>query len=101
MRVILGTLHRSRSWHDDRNAIAPRRESAHSGRTDLHDAHSFHLRKTKPRFPLAADRSGAHDHSHRRASSSRLDLWRYSTSHLVLRIATDPRVHRRLFRYDG
>ena len=41
------------------------------------------------------------DYSHRRTSSSRLDLRRHPTSHLLRRIATDPRVHRRLLRNDA
>src|SRR5207249_1075079 len=51
--------------------------------TDLHDAHSSHLRKIISRFPLATSRSGAHDHSHFLASSSRLDFRRHPTSHLL------------------
>ena len=47
LRVVLGTFHCGRSRHDDRNAIAPRCESSHRGWTDLHDVHSFDLRKTE------------------------------------------------------
>ena len=74
VRVILGTLHRGRSRHDDRNAFATRRQSARGCWADLHDVHSARLRKIERRVALAAGRASAHDYRYRRLCSSRYDL---------------------------